>query len=302
MREYNDKKNKQLQELLGTTSKKSIYHYTSIEALKSILEKKTLWLSDISFMNDESEIKYTFDLVCEYLDSVKKYDGEFKDFIKKGLNNIKNGYNNEMRYNYYVISFSLNPDSLPIWVYYTKNSNSAGFNIEFDKRDITSLIKNHSMMHGCLSGLVIYNKTKQKAAIRNILNKYFNMYKESPEEEAWNAPKKASILSAFSDLLLLSLFLKSSYFKNEEEFRIVIPVLQIKDNQYIDLNFRISNGMLIPYVEVSFKENQDVVKGITISPTLKSNLVEKGLKDFVIAQKYKNLEQNITRSKIPLRY
>lgn len=70
----------------------------------------------------------------------------------------------------------------------------------------------------------------------------------------------------------------------------------------MDLNFRISNGMLIPYVEVSFKENQDVVKGITISPTLKSNLVEKGLKDFVIAQKYKNLEQNITRSKIPLRY
>lgn len=78
--------------------------------------------------------------------------------------------------------------------------------------------------------------------------------------------------------------------------------MQIKDNQYMDLNFRISNGMLIPYVEVSFKENQDVVKGITISPTLKSNLVEKGLKDFVIAQKYKNLEQNITRSKIPLRY
>lgn len=300
MRNYNDKKNEKFQKLIGSTNKTSIYHYTSIEGLKSILKNKTLWLSDISFMNDESEMKYTFDLVCNYLDSVKKYDGEFKDFIKKGLNNVKNNKNNEMRWSYYVISFSLNPDSLPIWIYYTKNQNSAGFNIEFDKDIITEVIKNYSMMHGCLSNKVLYNKKEQLSIIRTILNEYYKIYLKSPESIAWNTPKKKSMVNAFSDLLLLSLFFKSSFFKNEEEYRIVIPVIQIKENLYIDLDFRINNGMLIPYVEVDFGKELKCVKGITISPTQKSPLVERGLRDFVIAQQYKDLK--ISKSKIPLRY
>ena len=151
-----------------------------------------------------------------------------------------------------------------------------------------------------MSGLVLYNKTEQRKIIRQILNKYFKIYSESPNEDAWNSSKKVSIVSAFSDLQLLSLFFKSSYFKNEEEYRIVIPVLQFNDKYLIDLNFRVNDGMLIPFVEVSFKNKQEVVKGITISPTLKSILVEKGLREFTTIQKYKNL--NIGKSKIPLRY
>ena len=300
MRSYSEKISEQLQELIGSTAKTSIYHYTSVNGLKSILENKTLWLSEISFMNDESEIKYTFNLVCYYLDSVKKYSTEFKNSIKKWLDILVNTYSKEVKYGYYVMSFSLNSDSLPIWTYYTKNPNSAGFNVEFDKDNIIEVVKNHSMMFGCIHGLVLYNKTRQKKAIKKVLDKYYEIYLKSPDEEALNAPKNASILEAVNDLLLLSLFFKSSYFKNEEEYRIVIRTLQFKEKQFININFRISNGILTPFLEVSFKDKPEIIKGVTISPTQKSPLVERGLSDFLIAKKYKDV--NISKSKIPLRY
>lgn len=299
MKGYNDKKNEQLQKLLGKTQKKSIYHYTSIDGLKSILKNKSIWLSDISFLNDESEMKYTLDLINDYLDSVKKYDGEYKDIIKKVISNLKNPENNPVRYSYYVVSFSLNSDSLPIWIYYTKDINSSGYNIEFDKNKITQIIKNYSS-NGCLSGQVIYNKTKQLNIIRQILNKYFDLYLVAPEAEEWNSGKKMSLLSAVNDLQIFSLFFKSSYFKNEEEYRIVVPVMQFGDERLINLDFRTSTGMLIPFINIPFKEKIECVKGIKISPTQKSPLIEKGLKEFIIAQQYKDID--ITKSKIPLRY
>ena len=36
----------------------SIYHYTSIQGLKGILESKSLWLTHYKFLNDPNEMRY----------------------------------------------------------------------------------------------------------------------------------------------------------------------------------------------------------------------------------------------------
>ena len=66
--------------------------------------------------------------------------------------------------------------------------------------------------------------------------------------------------------------------------------------------FRISNGVLVPYLELAFSE--DVVKSVTISPTVQSDLVEQSIQDFMNYCNYKvqDFSEFIKHSKVPVRF
>lgn len=49
---------------------KVIYHYTSADNLKSILESKELWLSDITTCNDSMEQKWLLEILQEKKEAV----------------------------------------------------------------------------------------------------------------------------------------------------------------------------------------------------------------------------------------
>ena len=50
----------------------TIYHYTSIESLKSIISNKSFWISNCHFLNDSQEMLYTIKLVKEIYTIVAK--------------------------------------------------------------------------------------------------------------------------------------------------------------------------------------------------------------------------------------
>ena len=100
-------------------------------------------------------------------------------------------------------------------------------------------------------------------------------------------------------------FIKRDCFKQEREFRIVITV---PDERLAELKekgaykFRIGNGILIPFLELSFSE--DVVKSITISPTVQSDLVELSIQDFLKYCKFEveDCSKFIRHSSVPVRF
>ena len=47
-------------EIVKKSKPKELYHYTSPKALKGILKSNNLWFSNIYFLNDKSEMKYTY--------------------------------------------------------------------------------------------------------------------------------------------------------------------------------------------------------------------------------------------------
>lgn len=53
---------------------KILWHYTSLEVVKSILsnEKPTFWLSGIRYLNDKSEYKYGLDVINAEIDVLSK--------------------------------------------------------------------------------------------------------------------------------------------------------------------------------------------------------------------------------------
>ncbi len=100
-------------------------------------------------------------------------------------------------------------------------------------------------------------------------------------------------------------FIKRDYFAHEKEFRIIINVPDDRKKQLIDngvYKYRPANGLIIPYLELKF--DKMAVKGITISPTVHSDLAQRSMQDFLGDHGYSIAEipDFIKRSEIPVRF
>lgn len=102
-----------------------VYHYTSLDALFDgmLLEQPIngmqicLWASSVLCVNDTQEVRIAFDFVRDH---IIKIEGATDEVDKM----------TEMLAGYYVTSFTLSRDSLPMWQRYSKNA--TGISICFD--------------------------------------------------------------------------------------------------------------------------------------------------------------------------
>ncbi len=101
-------------------------------------------------------------------------------------------------------------------------------------------------------------------------------------------------------------FIKRDCFSSEKELRIIITVPSDKFSSLKEhgiYKYRISNGLLIPYLELKFDPKS--IKGITISPTTQSDLAGKSVQDFLRYCDFptdKGMAEFIKKSKIPVRF
>jgi len=116
MENYREFMNKQeIREFWNSSSENSflcmprstLYHYTSANALCSIIQNQEFWLTKADFMNDKSEIKYASDLFIERLKQSRIPEKEKENLIKSFENSVTNGLFN----NIFVLSLSANYDS-----------------------------------------------------------------------------------------------------------------------------------------------------------------------------------------------
>lgn len=283
-----------------------IYHYTTPNALLKILTQRELWFSDIEYLNDESETSHTYRMLQELLFELK--DSIISDFntgIHNEINNVLNDIEPETLWkyvhkrNFFVASFSNDRDNLPLWSYYTKNSNMAGYNIGFNKKII------HKISHLILGksffftyGNIIYDEQQQKEILKNALLDYNEVFRNCEKKDEKN------IIESFKGLLIIfSLFFKKECFKVENEYRIVIdnptdPLM--KEDCAYENKFREQKGYFVPYITSSFEP--DDIESISISPTIGKDYYEKGTKRMLLNFNYHKAHQNVAKSNIPLRY
>jgi len=102
-----------------------VYHYTSLDALFNgmLLEQPVngmqicLWASSVLCVNDTQEVRIAFDFVRDHIVKIEEANDDMSMMT-------------EMIADYYVTSFSLSRDSLPMWHRYAKNA--TGISICFD--------------------------------------------------------------------------------------------------------------------------------------------------------------------------
>lgn len=287
-----------------------LYHYTSGESLKGIIEDEELRITKSEFLNDKGEIKYTHSIILEIIDefmegSPSDEEKGFKTLIERGIDE------EEFLADSYVMPFSTNKDSNLLWSNYANND---GYNIGFRYPDIEKILnlninrnkdKLSDQIAVVLSGNVIYDEDKQREYLsREILDMYkIYMYCKKNEQldKFFEYISKNKV-----NVFLHSLFFKASCFKQEEEFRIVImPGNKVKSAN--SLKCRFTNGVFIPYFKSSIINNSSgkirlPIESITIGPKNNLDIAENGLRYFLNLNGLDENRVKIKKSNIPYRY
>lgn len=318
------------------TKAKSIFHYTSIGGLQGILSSKTLRFTNIKYMNDKDEIVAGLDSMAKACNaSEEERDNLRSAFISHGTQTFVccfsleddslpmwNYYTKEINNQGYNIEFD---DKKLVESILRSNPVLDGCDFAFGNVDYSKdndseysrTITNEILSSMELSISKLFLTVAKGALVKQSSNIDESALKEWEEKITQSEQKqKLSELPIYfyngekcsfeknpsGDYLY---FIKRDCFRQEKEFRIVISVPDellaklANENVY---KFRVSNGVLVPYLELKFSE--DVVKSLTISPTVQSDLVEQSIQDFINYCNYdvRDFSEFIKHSNVPVRF
>lgn len=318
------------------TKAKSIFHYTSIGGLQGILSSKTLRFTNIKYMNDKDEIVAGLDSMAKACNaSEEERDNLRSAFISHGTQTFVccfsleddslpmwNYYTKEINNQGYNIEFDDKKlvesilRSNPVLdgcdfafgnVDYSKDNDS-----EYSRTITNEILSSMELSISKLfltvakGALVKQSSSIDESALKDWEEKITQSEKKQKLSELpiyfYNGEKCSFEKNPSGDYLY---FIKRDCFRQEKEFRIVISVpdeLLTKMAKEKVYKFRVSNGVLVPYIELKFAE--DVVKSLTISPTVQSDLVEQSIQDFINYCNYdvRDFSEFIKHSNVPVRF
>ncbi len=228
-----------------------LYHYTTFTGLLGIVEKKALWASDIRYMNDSAELKHTADLIrIEVQQRITRGHANpdllalFVDWVSYRITN-----GNIL----FGTSFRSHGNLLSQWRGYSLPGK--GVSLGFSSEQLSQCAENQFFQFG----RCIYEPARQRALISQVVDAVENYTQESPVGNGATRREEAKgyedIFAHMEiDLLRIAAILKHPSFQEEEEWRLVSPVL----TNYADSSvlFREGKSMLVPYVEFNLVPGQ----------------------------------------------
>lgn len=255
-----------------------VYHYTSLPTLLKILDTYnpkdntiSLWASDVSYMNDTSEMKYGISEAIEYIGKLEK-ENKSRKVLKLSSRLKEMDINLFLRNNgpFYSISFSSDGDSLPLWNLYSDKGHGVNlkfFNEKHNFKFKEEVVSNHfvlkdlsTVVRGISAVPIEYGYIRDKSAIANIIHELYNDYLNIAEKSS----EAIKIANKFATMLICGgMYVKHSGYKYENELRIYG---KSKDKREFRTNI---SGDIIPYVKIPLNVNH--LRGITLGPTCKES-------------------------------
>ncbi|MDD5228517.1 MAG: DUF2971 domain-containing protein [Methylococcales bacterium] len=269
---------------------KLIYHYTSLEGFAGIVQNRSLWLSDYSYLNDKHELTYGIDIIREVASEILNLTDKqiVLDLLQAWENNIGQFENRVC-----IASFSADGDSLSQWRAY------GNIALGFKPHDLAM----HS--NGANLQAIEYDRVKQGKLISICLHHLVQAYEV--DYEANRLERIPDVYHKAERLIELIVFFKNSAFYTEREFRLAYvenpEMLQLLEKT-LPKKFRITNSKIIPYVSsdqlyVGLGEQSPlVIREVILAPET-SDLLERGLKEFLAFHDMNDVV--IRRSAIPYR-
>lgn len=240
----------------------NLYHYTSLHGLLGMLSGKSLWATDVRFLNDSNEFEHALQIVNCFSRQMYMDDDYLERFGLQVAYTVDNLYAE----NLFVTSFSERSDLLSQWRGYCPAG--GGVCIGFD----TEKILEFCQQRGYRLEKCIYDPNLQAQQIESILNGCYARYpipQQTREEfEALTVTRKIEMMSDYSlhltqgggqeqanaamkwlrdELSELAPRFKDNGFHEEAEWRLVVK------NPKEDVKFRVSasSTYFIPYVELN---------------------------------------------------
>lgn len=243
-----------------------VYHYCSMESFTKIVEGKSLKFSDIKKSNDNREIELLWQCYSEY--------------IEKNSNNANAKRSSEFFKNkqmdatdFLVCCFSNNKDSLHLWNCYADKGVAIGFN----KEKLVAWSKTIAFFN---NGIYRCKNNNNDFALCGDITYYEKNNIESFVEEQCKGMD--SVVDKFKDIFYNAPFCKMDFWKEEKEWRIVLPIVYSEETyfpkvpDYIekpniikikaapDLQFGFKSYCLVPFETSAIEE-------IVLAPNCKAN-------------------------------
>jgi hypothetical protein len=277
--------------LVSTDWPHTIYHYTSLEGLRGILENKSIWLSDYSYLNDRRELLHGASLADIAID--KLLQDESALIAHELLERWKQAFSSINR-RVCVASFSGDGDSLSQWRAYGKLA--LGVN-----PTSLALHVNQSRVQK-----VEYSESVQQELLALCLRHITSALSDDLRHD--DPVRVMSMYQREDYVIELIAFFKDPAFKSEDEYRLAYvdkpEVYGGLGFKAVPKAFRVSGGRLVPYVssaDILRSEPRDFeieFREVVLGPEC-DDLFERGLREYLDSTGYESLR--IRRSTIPFR-
>ncbi|MEN5264806.1 DUF2971 domain-containing protein [Stenotrophomonas sp. TWI587] len=239
-----------------------LFHYTDVSAVQSILRNRKLWLTDLRFMNDSTELLHGI----EFLQAALKqqpyglfYDRRYAEEAVEYLASSLSEYEDAARLEdpVFAMSFSEKDDLLSQWRGY------GGYSVCF----------NREYLQDCdlkLSSCVYTKASKLERALRAT--------SEAGAKVSECMGRNGGCLDLESidqlvALVELAATFKDAGFEEEREVRMIVR----PDTS--EIKYRPRNGMLVPYVEIEIPA--EAIEGVHVGPVREQALSTVSMKMFM---------------------
>jgi hypothetical protein len=243
-------------------SEKILYHYTSLEGLLGIVESKSIWATNILYLNDASELNYAKDLFREQLLNFQKELGNALmpeyGFFQQLIENTEYFI---VGNDFFVCSFSGEGDLLSQWRGYCPTG--SGFSLGFKLSKLKVCPKQQRfLMRPCS-----YDKFEQISKLRKYIKETSLRFRKITEPD-WEQLSIELIIK----FIEIGPTFKHPKFKEENEQRIIgklYPISLLGNDYYRLIRFRPGKSMVVPYIEIPLPKEGDnfIINKIVVGPT-----------------------------------
>lgn len=297
---------------LARPSHGRIYHYTSLEGFRGIIESEDLWLTESAFMNDASEIEHGITLAREVFDPIATNGSPIADVLR-GL--TSGTVAERPRIN--IACFSSARDSLSQWRAYS--GNAVGVALGFTPE---SLMQGLGYPPECTMTPVLYSDGQKHALLDCFAQFFSEAYRRDAQRKISVRQRDGSskefyptggyaesLRGLFFELVVCC---KDSAFADEREIRMVFTeyneILDSFELQRAARRFREADGFLAPYTTVADIRETDrhqqispkfPLEEVVVGPHPKAELAALSIRQFLDARGFADVP--VIRSAAPYR-
>ncbi|WP_116367791.1 DUF2971 domain-containing protein [Parahaliea mediterranea] len=283
-----------IQRLYAETPSDTLYHYTSLSGLLGIIHSGHLRASDVRYMNDSTEIRHTLELMGEHIHR-RVLAGTDRPIL---LNQLSDWLSHRIVDGpmLFGASFRANGNLLSQWRGYSVHGK--GVSLGFAPQHILSCARHQQFQ----VGRCIYDPQRQGSLIEEVVDGV-EAYAAAGDYADGDESANQKIFERIEGRLLrLAALLKHPTFEEEQEWRIVSPV--IEDGSAAPIHFREGASMLVPWYAFELRAasggNDMGLDHVYLGPTNNIDLSMNSLKLF-LAQRGQSPARGISYCQIPYR-
>ena len=274
---------------------KILYHYCSLSTFLSIINNRSIWLSDIGKSNDSLELKwikdrcryYTLKAWVDYVKSVDKNGNlekvDFKEFdhLQDQLDNLYNYESDKC----WVFCLSEKQDDLGQWRGYADDG--FGISIGFNSSFFKAIMKQGSVEFTDKRSVVFDSVCYNEKETEKLFYKTCGLSLITPQMSSKEVLDKLRYAVAAS--LLVAPFFKNEKFAEEKEWRLVLGTstselmagktpktgfAQLFPKNEIQYDFSVRNNNLVSHIAFVDNNIKNYITEIWIGPKCKSSVVD----------------------------